>query len=193
MGKIIFVVLGLIAVAAGMAFALRNKQTTPIDTDAHNINDFTVVDIKGEKTPLKKYSGKVVMIVNTASKCGLTPQYEQLEALYDEYKDQGFVILGFPCNQFMGQEPGTEAEILEFCTTKFDVSFPMFSKVDVKGEEAHALYKWLVGATENKTDVEWNFAKFLVARDGKTVKRFGSKTKPNDESIVSAIEKALAE
>lgn len=193
MAKIILVVLGLISVAAAMALAMRNRQTTPLDTKPHNLHDYTVVDIKGNKKSLKDYEGKVVMVVNVASKCGLTPQYEQLEALYEKYKDQGLVILGFPCNQFMGQEPGTEEEILTFCTNKYNVTFPMFSKVEVKGENAHPLYKWLVGATENKADIEWNFAKFIVSRDGAKVQRFASKTKPDDASVVSVIEKALAE
>lgn len=187
-----FLISGLVLLA-GLGYAILPKQSTPKADDMKGLAGFTMKDINGKDQPLKQYVGKTVLIVNTASKCGLTPQYEGLEALYDKYKDQGFVVLGFPCNQFMGQEPGTEKEILEFCTTKFDVSFPMFSKVNVKGPDAHPLYQWLVHATPDSKDVEWNFGKFLIAKDGKTVTRFGSRTTPGDDAIVAAIEKSLAE
>lgn len=190
--KIGILAAGALVVAACVAVALSPRQSTPKGNMA-NLADFTMKDIKGVDRPLKSYEGKVVLIVNTASKCGLTPQYEGLEKLYDKYKDQGLVVLGFPCNQFMGQEPGTEAEIMEFCQTKYDVSFPMFSKIDVKGESAHPLYQWLVHATSNTKDVEWNFAKFLVGKDGQTVKRFGSRELPEADVLVKAIESALAE
>ncbi len=179
------------AVLAGVAYAVLPKQTTPKNDMAKSLADFTVVNIKGEKVSLKKYVGKSVMIVNVASKCGNTPQYAGLEALNEKYKDKGLVVLGFPCNQFNGQEPGSNEEILEFCTKTYNVSFPMFSKVDVKGENADPLYKWLVHATENQNDVEWNFAKFLVSKDGKTVKRFGARTQPESEEVVAAIESSL--
>lgn len=191
MDKLVAVALALFAIAAGTALAMKTRQTTPMDESDRSLTDFTVQDIKGKSVSLSEYKGKAVLIVNTASKCGLTPQYEALEALYQKYKDRGFVILGFPCNQFMGQEPGTNEEILEFCQTKFDVQFPMFSKVDVKGESASPLYKWLLAAQPNHSDIEWNFAKFLVSPDGKTVQRFGSRTKPDEESVVKAIESAL--
>lgn len=177
--------------AAAAAYALMPKQTTPHQTGAKSLADFTVKDIEGKDVKLDKYKGKVVMVVNVASKCGNTPQYEGLEALYQEYKDQGFVVLGFPSNQFAGQEPGTDAEILEFCRSTYSVDFPMFSKVDVKGENAAPIYKWLIHSTKNSNDVEWNFGKFLIGKDGKTVTRFSPKTQPGSDDVVAAIEAAL--
>lgn len=146
-----------------------------------SIYDIEVKTIDGEQTTLAAYQNQVMLIVNTASKCGLTPQYEGLQHLYDQYKDQGLVVLGFPCNQFAGQEPGTEQEIKSFCQTQYHVTFPMFSKIDVNGENRHPLYDYLLQHaqdTEETGDVEWNFAKFLVDREGHVVKRFASKTKP---------------
>lgn len=159
---------------------------------AQSIYNFTVNDIDGKPVSLSQYKGKVVMIVNVASKCGLTKQYEGLEALYKKYKNKGFVVLGFPCNQFMGQEPGTEAEIMEFCTVNYGVTFPMFSKIEVNGDGAHPLYKFLrktLPGTGSKSDIEWNFAKFLIGRDGKPVERFNPRTKPEDTA--ASIEKLL--
>lgn len=178
---------------AGVAYALLPKQTTPKNMKDSTLADFKAKDIMGEEVALKKYVGKTVLIVNVASKCGNTPQYAGLEALYEKYKDQGLVVLGFPCNQFGGQEPGTEAQIKEFCESTYHVKFPMFAKVDVKGENADPIYKWLVHSTSNQNDVEWNFAKFLVGKDGKTVTRFGARTQPESEEVVAAIEKSLAE
>ena len=154
--------------------------------------DFKMDDIDGKPVELAKYKGKVVMVVNVASKCGLTPQYAGLEATYKKYKERGLVVLGFPANEFGGQEPGTNAEIKEFCTGKYSVTFPMFSKIVVKGEGIHPLYKWLLEQTDNKVDIEWNFAKFVVGKDGKVVARFHPKTAPADEALLAAIEKALA-
>lgn len=191
MGKLILAILALLAVAAGMALAMRNRQTTPVDNEQRSLSDFKAVDIKGKEVSLADFKGKAVLIVNTASKCGNTPQYAGLESLYKKYRDRGFVVLGFPCNQFMGQEPGTEEDILEFCQATYNVDFPMFSKIEVKGEDAHPLYRWLLAAQPNHDDVEWNFTKFLVSPDGTTVQRFGAKTKPEDESVVKAIEAAL--
>jgi len=159
---------------------------------AQTIYDFTMNDIDGNPVSLSEYKGKVVMIVNVASKCGLTKQYEGLEALYKAYQEKGFVILGFPCNQFMGQEPGTEAEILEFCTVNYGVTFPLFSKIEVNGDGAHPLYQFLrkkLPGTGSKSDIEWNFAKFLIGRDGKPVERFNPRTKPEDTA--ASIEKLL--
>jgi len=136
-----------------------------------------------------------VLFVNVASKCGLTPQYKGLEALYEKYKDQGFVILGFPANNFGSQEPGSNEEIKQFCTSKYDVQFPMMSKISVKGDDKHPLYKFL---TEGKAgedfagDIEWNFAKFLVDRNGNVIARFASKTTPDSPQLTAAVEKALA-
>ena len=157
--------------------------------------DFTVKDIDGKDVDLAKTcKGKVVLMVNVASKCGLTPQYEELEKIYETYKARGLVILGFPANEFGAQEPGTEKEIKEFCTSKYKVTFPMFSKIVVKGEGIHPLYKFL---TEKETDpayageIKWNFTKFLVGRDGKLVARFEPKTTPSSKEVVAAIEAAL--
>ena len=159
--------------------------------NVENIYAFTMKDIDGKEAPLKKYEGKVVLIVNVASKCGLTPQYKGLETLYKKYKDKGFVILGFPANNFMGQEPGTNEEIKTFCSTKYDVTFPMFSKISVKGDDRDALYTWLVAHSGRLDEVEWNFAKFLVGRDGKVAGRFSPKVSPDDEEISKLIEKQL--
>ncbi len=148
--------------------------------------------IDGKDTSLADYDGKVVLVVNTASKCGLTPQYEALEALYDKYQSKGLVVLGFPCNDFMGQEPGTHEEIVEFCKTKYDVSFPLMEKVHVKGKDQHPLYAALTGkdgAFPGK--VKWNFGKFLIGRDGQPIARFEPRQKPDSDEVVAAIEKAL--
>ena len=148
----------------------------------------------GKEKTLSDYKGKVVLIVNTASKCGLTPQYEALEAVFDKYKDQGLVVLAFPCNDFGKQEPGSHEEIAEFCKVKFDVSFPLMAKLHVKGKEQHPLYTKLTGeggAFPGK--VKWNFGKFLISKEGKALARFGPRQKPDDQEIIAAIEKALAE
>lgn len=152
--------------------------------------DFTYPDIDGKAMKLDAYKGKVVLVVNVASKCGLTKQYTALEALYRKHKGDGLVVLGFPCNQFGDQEPGTEAEIKQFCSAKYDVTFPMFSKVEVNGEGRTPLYKWLIQSTDGK-DIEWNFAKFIVGRDGKTVKRFPSKMAPDTPEFAAAVSAAL--
>jgi glutathione peroxidase len=150
-------------------------------------------DINGKDTSLKAYEGKVLLLVNVASKCGNTPQYAGLEKLYSQYKDKGLVVLGFPCNQFGKQEPGSNEEIKEFCTSKYAVTFPMFDKLEVKGANQHALYKELSGpASPFPGDVKWNFGKFLVGRDGKIVKRFEPGVKPESPEVVKAIEDALA-
>ena len=155
---------------------------------------FEMKNIKGEKVKLSKYKGKVVLMVNVASKCGLTPQYEQLEALNEKYKEKGLAVLGFPANEFGGQEPGSDKEISEFCSTKYGVKFDMFSKVVVKGEGQCDLYKYL---TAVKTDsikpgeISWNFEKFLLGRNGEVVARFGPRVKPDAEEVVKAIEAEL--
>jgi glutathione peroxidase len=161
-----------------------------------SIYDFTVKDIDGKDVSLSQYKGKVVMIVNVASKCGFTPQYAGLQKIYDQYKDKGFVILGFPANDFLWQEPGTDSEIKSFCTMKYSVTFPMFSKVSVKGGDQHPLYKFL---TEEATNpgfagkITWNFNKFLFDRTGKAVARFATRTTPEDKEVTVAIEKALGQ
>lgn len=142
-----------------------------------SIYDFDVTTIDGDSTKLKKFEGNVMLIVNTASKCGFTKQYEDLQKLYDKHKDEGLVILGFPCNQFGGQEPGTEKEIKKFCSLNFGVTFPMFSKINVNGEEQHPLYSYLKAETVNEP-IKWNFEKFLVDKNGKVIDRFKSGVEP---------------
>lgn len=145
------------------------------------LSSFEATRIDGTVERLSAYAGKTVLIVNVASACGYTPQYAGLEALYRKYKDDGFVVLGFPCNQFGAQEPGTEAEISAFCQTKFDVTFPMFAKVDVNGENAHPLFQWLKGEKKGifgTESIKWNFTKFLVGPDGHVIKRYGSGDTP---------------
>jgi glutathione peroxidase len=145
--------------------------------------DFSADTIDGKPVSLGKYKGKVVMVVNTASQCGLTPQYKGLQELYDTYHAQGLEILGFPCNQFGSQEPGSEKEIAQFCETSFGVSFPMFAKIDVNGDNAHPLYQWMKeqkpGLLGSK-DIKWNFGKFLIDREGNVVERFAPTTAPAD-------------
>ncbi|MCH2043299.1 MAG: glutathione peroxidase [Saprospiraceae bacterium] len=158
------------------------------------VHDFTMKDIDGNDVELKSFKGKTLLIVNVASKCGLTPQYEELQALYEKHKDQGLVILGFPANNFMGQEPGSDSKIKEFCTSKFNVTFPMFSKISVKGGNIHPLYKFLTQKSENgKLDapVKWNFQKFLVNSEGEVVASFKPGTSVNEKEVTRAIEKLL--
>lgn len=156
------------------------------------IYDFSVTSINGEEQPMTDFRGKLLLIVNTASKCGFTPQYEGLQKLYERYCDRGLEILGFPCNQFMGQEPGTMEEIQRFCTSQYSVTFPMFDKIEVKGPDAHPLYQFLTrsapGILGSKA-VKWNFTKFLVDANGKVIKRFAPATSP--EKIATAVEAAL--
>jgi glutathione peroxidase len=154
---------------------------------------FTAKSLQGKEISMDSYKGKVILVVNTASKCGLTPQYEGLEKLYEKYKDNGLVILGFPCNQFGNQEPGTEKEISEGCLINYGVSFQMFSKIEVNGENAHPIYKYLKDKLPGLLgkNIKWNFAKFLINRAGIPVKRFSPTTKP--EYLVKDIEKLLGQ
>lgn len=180
----------------------------------HDILNTEVTTIDGETTTLAPWAGKVLLIVNVASKCGLTPQYEQLEALQKAFESEGFSVLGFPCNQFLGQEPGSEEEIKTFCSTTYGVTFPMFSKIDVNGEGRHPLYQKLIDAAPTAVapadsgfyermaskgraplypdDILWNFEKFLVGRDGKVLQRFSPDTTPEDPILVQTIKQALA-
>ncbi|NLP49249.1 glutathione peroxidase [Bacillus sp. RO1] len=170
---------------------IHNKKKNEVNA-LTTIYDFTAPDIKGNEVPLSEYKGYVLLIVNTASKCGFTPQFEELEELYKEYKDKKFMVLGFPCNQFGNQEPGKEEEINEFCQLNYGVSFPMFSKVDVNGDDAHPLFDYLKenakGLLGSKA-VKWNFTKFLVDREGNVVERFASATSPS--KMKNDIEKLL--
>ena len=165
------------------------------DGDHECALNFKVNNIEGKKVDLEDYEGNVVLIVNTASQCGLTPHYAGLQKMYEKYKDKGFVVLGFPCNQFGKQEPGTNAEIKQFCTSKYSVDFPMFSKIDVNGADADPLYKYLTSKDvkpAGKGNVSWNFEKFLVDRDGNLIHRFAPRTKPSDPELVQAVEAQLA-
>jgi glutathione peroxidase len=154
--------------------------------------DFKMKDIDGKEVPLSKYKGKTILVVNVASKCGLTPQYNGLQKLYTDYKSKGFVILGFPANEFGGQEPGSNEEIKTFCSTNYKVTFPMFSKIVVKGEGIHPLYNWLTSGIDPKGDIEWNFAKFLIGPDGKLIKRFKPQVGPESEDVIAAVKAQLA-
>jgi glutathione peroxidase len=157
---------------------------------ASSVHEFTLKSIDGQPSSLGAYKGKVLLIVNVASQCGFTPQYTGLETLYEKYKDQGLVLIGVPANNFGGQEPGTDEEIKTFCTRKYNVSFPMMSKVSVKGEDKTPLYQYLTGASG---EVKWNFTKFLVGKDGKVIQKFDSPVKPDAAELTGAIEKALAQ
>ena len=164
-----------------------------IALNADSIYDIKVKDIDGKDTSLKAYKGKVLLVVNVASKCGLTPQYKSLEAIHEKYKDKGFTTLGFPCNQFLGQEPGTNDEIKQFCSSKYGVTFPLFDKIDVNGAKRHPLYVALAGEKSPfPGDIKWNFGKFLISRDGKILKRFDPRTTPDSKDVTEAIEAALA-
>ncbi len=147
--------------------------------------------IHGNDSTLSDFKGKVVLLLNVASKCGNTPQYAGLEELYQKYKDKGLVIIGFPANNFGGQEPGTNEEILKFCTSTYDVSFPMMAKISVKGDDEHPLYKYLTEKSPFPGEIQWNFGKFLLDRDGKVVARFEPKTQPESDEVLKAIETAL--
>lgn len=167
--------------------------TATIMSAADSVFDITVKDIKGADTSLSAYRGKVLLIVNVASKCGYTKQYTGLEALYAKYQDQGLVVLGFPCNQFGGQEPGTEAEIAEFCSVKFNVKFPLFAKIEVNGPGRAPLYTFLSGeGAKFPGKIGWNFNKFLVGRDGQGIARYESKVAPESAELIAAVEAALA-
>ena len=164
-----------------------------IKADNPTIHSYSVNDIDGKEISLADFEGKVLLIVNTASKCGFTPQYEDLEVLYNEYKEEGLVVVGFPANNFGGQEPGSNEEIKTFCLTNYDVSFPMMSKVSVKGDDIHPLFAELT-TTENESftgDIKWNFEKFLIGKDGSLVERFRSRTKPLSDDLKKSIEREL--
>lgn len=166
------------------------------DANQQSVYEFSALSIDGHEVPLAQYQGKVLVIVNTASRCGFTPQYQGLETLYRQYKDRGLVILGFPCNQFGAQEPGTEADIVHFCESNYSVSFPLFAKIEVNGPNAHPLYQFLkkekagLFGVLGMDSIKWNFTKFLVDRSGKVVGRYASATTP--AGLEPAIEKLLA-
>jgi glutathione peroxidase len=174
----------LVAAVSTFALAASARADLPLAGTMKSI-DGTDVDLGG-------FQGKVVLVVNVASRCGATPQYAGLEALYDKYKDKGFVVLGFPANDFGAQEPGSDAQIKEFCTSTYDVTFPMFSKITVKGADKPKLYQVLTETADPAGDIGWNFEKFLIGKDGKVAGRFKTRVSPDDPALVAAIEAALA-
>jgi len=183
----LFMILVAITFIFSVAAAEEIKTKSPL-------YDFTVRDIDGKEMSLSEYKEKVILIVNVASKCGHTPQYEGLQKIYSEYQDQGLVVLGFPANNFRNQEPGTDQEIKEFCSLNYGVTFPMFSKISVKGDDIHPLYQYLTSEKTNPEfagEISWNFNKFLIDRSGKIIARFESKDQPESEKVVAAIESSL--
>ena len=187
--RISHVVAALAVVMALPACSTRKVQSSELPAGgAPSVLAHTMTRIDGTPESLRRYEGKVVMIVNVASRCGLTPQYEQLEALYREHKDEGFVVLGFPANEFMGQEPGTNEEIAAYCTERFDVTFPMFEKIVCKGEGAHPLFAELASLS---AEPSWNFTKYLIDRQGHLVERIDPRTKPDDAQVVESIRTLL--
>lgn len=183
--------IGVIALAADVVYASVNKDnTTKSKSSEQSFYDFVVKTNDSTDFALRDLQGKVVLVVNTATKCGFTPQYEGLQTLYAKYHEQGFEILDFPCNQFLNQAPGTNAQIREFCQTTYHTTFPQMAKIDVNGDNAHPLYVFLKAAQDNHADIKWNFEKFLIDRQGNVVARFSTKTKP--EEIEQQIKEALS-
>jgi glutathione peroxidase len=179
----------LLALTSGIIATALGPTTEP-----HSFYGFTMKNIDGHELKLSHYRGKVLLVVNVASKCGYTPQYEGLEKVFKSYHDKGFEVLGFPANNFGGQEPGSDSEIKTFCTGNYNVTFPMFSKISVKGEDEHPLYKWLISHSDRPNDpISWNFCKFVIDRNGHVVARFESKSTPESPEVTAAIEKALSE
>jgi glutathione peroxidase len=189
-----FAVACVCAAIFGISLSSRAGGTPGSGEKMNSIYDFSLKDIDHKEVALSKYRGKVVLMVNVASRCGYTPQYEGLQKVYLKYKDRGFVILGFPANNFMAQEPGTDEEIKTFCSAKYNVTFPIFSKISVKGDDIHPLYKFLTSKETNPDfggEIKWNFNKFLVDKSGKIIARFEPKVTPESDQVIQAIEKAL--
>jgi len=179
----------LMALGVSSVPTAGNGENPPV-----SIYDFTVNDIDGKPAPLSEFRGKVLLVVNVASRCGFTYQYEGLESIYREYKERGFVVLGFPSNDFLGQEPGTNEQIKEFCALNYGVTFPMFGKIVVKGRNTHPLYRHLTSGGTNGEfagNITWNFNKFLIGRDGRTLARFGTKEEPTADAVIEAVKAAL--
>lgn len=193
MGKMLIVMVVVLLVVAVLGYAAWNRKSEGPPTGAKSVLEFSAKTIDGKDRSLLEYRGNVLLIVNTASECGYTPQYEGLEQLYRKYKDKGFRILAFPSNDFGGQEPGTEAEIKQFCTLKYDVSFDLFAKIEVKGAQKHPLYKYLTEESPCAGEVKWNFNKYLVSRTGRVITKFGSRTEPMSAELVQQVEQLLKE
>jgi glutathione peroxidase len=186
-------IITILASLTALGIFLKGSPENP-EPQAASVLEFTMKNIDGKEVSLSAYKGKVLLIVNVASKCGNTPQYSGLEEMYKKYADRGFAILGFPANNFLWQEPGTDEEIKEFCTTKYNVTFDMFSKISVKGSDQHPLYKFLTSKDTNPEfagDVKWNFQKYLVDRNGKVIGKFSPGLNPLSEELTGAIEAAL--
>ncbi len=181
----------LAAVAFLLLFsAAKEKEPEPLMPET-SVYSFTMKTINGREKPLADYKGKALLIVNTASRCGFTPQYKGMEALYEKYKARGFEILAFPANNFMGQEPGTDAEIKQFCDLNYKTTFPLFSKISVKGKGMHPLYQYLTSQPGFDGAISWNFNKFLISPDGRVAARYGSRTVPEDKELIAELEKIL--
>lgn len=174
-----------------MLFALFCVLSVPIQAQSRNVHSFKMMDIDGKEVDLAGYKGKTLLVVNTASRCGLTGQYAGMEKLYQAYKDKGFEVLAFPANNFFGQEPGSNADIKSFCALKFKTSFPLFAKTSVKGEDINPLYKYLTEESPFKGEITWNFNKFLVSADGEVVARFDKGVDPMSPEVVSKLESVL--
>ncbi|MDF0644894.1 MAG: glutathione peroxidase [Nitrospira sp.] len=191
------IVVSTLALSGGLLIGLSNVRAEEkgllMASKTASLYDFTMDDIDGKPINLKQYQGKALLVVNTASFCGNTPQYTDLETLYEQYHEQGFEVLAFPANNFGQQEPGTNAEIKGFCLTKYSVSFPLFSKISVKGSDKHPLYQYLTEQSPFPGEVEWNFQKYLVDRSGNVVGRFHHRTKPLAPEVVKEVERVLAQ
>jgi len=196
MKKFLTAVLSLTTILLMASMALAAGHTPVSDKAATSVLDFTLNLADGTPTPLNNYAGKVLVLVNVASRCGYTGQYAGLQRIFKKYEEQGFAVLGFPANDFMGQEPGTNEEIVSFCSLNYGVTFPIFAKISVKGRNKHELYRYLTDEKNNPgfaEDISWNFNKFIVDRKGKVIARFGSMTGPENAELLATIEKALQE
>ena len=186
------IAVGILALAAVVFLAARSSGAEQPATGATSPLDFTLIANDGTPHPLSQYRGKVVLLVNTASRCGFTKQYSGLQQLWTTYGERGLVVIGIPSNDFLGQDPGTDAEIREFCTRSFGVTFPLMAKVTVKGKDQVPLYRYLTTESSKPGSIGWNFAKFLVGRDGQVIDRFAPTTGPESKDLIAAIEAALA-
>jgi glutathione peroxidase len=187
-------VVGFVLLTLALAISAARAGRGAVESAASSLYGFTLADIDGRQVSLSAYRGKVLLLVNTASKCGFTPQYEALEKLSKTYRDRGLAVVAFPANNFGGQEPGTNAEIKSFCSMTYGVDFPVFAKISVKGAEIHPLYRWLTAKETDPAfagDIEWNFTKFLVDREGKVIGRFPSAVTPDSPELTAAVDKAL--
>jgi glutathione peroxidase len=197
MKRIVAATLAVLVVTSAHAIADEAPAATVVPETAakkapETVHDFTVKALDGKDVELSKYKGKVLLVVNVASQCGATPQYRQLQAMHEKYSRQGLIVMGFPCNQFGAQEPGNADQIRQFCTSRYSVKFPMFSKIDVNGKEQSPLYDYLKSSADDHSNIGWNFEKFLVGKDGKVAARFTTGTEPDAPEVVTLLEEALA-